>query len=210
MKDSSEWRLLCAPGGWVRVFRPADQVVVYMRLRETSNTPTGRLNVHTVVMDHEDPISTHVWRYVPFQAVEDTINSTLTDPLWEGVLDDFREQLDSEPIQVGKLESLFGTPEEIASLDSPDPVITRTMFVLGDSQDPGEEPPPLTRPAGRITDDFLSDLARSYRWLVASGESAPASVISKQTGAPVATVRRWLVNARQRGMLPPGRRGRAG
>ncbi|MEU3033497.1 hypothetical protein [Streptomyces griseoaurantiacus] len=210
MKDSSEWRMLCAPGGWVRVFRPADQVVVYMRLRGTGSAPSDRLNVHTVVMDHDAPISTHVWRYVPFQTVEDTVNSVLTDPLWEGMLDEFRKQLDAEPVQIDKLERLFGTPEEIASLDGPDPVVSRGMFVLGVSQDPGDAPPPLARPEGRITDEFLNDLARSYRWLVASGDTAPAAAIAKQTGAPVATVRRWIVNARQRGMLPPGRPGRAG
>ncbi|MEU1303317.1 hypothetical protein [Streptomyces shenzhenensis] len=209
MKESSEWRMLCARGGWVRVFRPADSTVVYMRLRGTGEAPKQRLNVHTVVMDNDAPISTHVWRYVPFQAVEDTVNTILTHPLWEGLWDDFRDSLDEEPLRLDQLEQLFGTPEEIASLDGPNPVISKGMVVLGGSPDPGEEPPPLERPE-RITDAFLTDLARTYRWLVASGDTAPAASIAKQTGAPVATVRRWVVNARQRGILPPGRPGRAG
>lgn len=85
------------------------------------------------------------------------------------------------------------------------------MFLVGtETTDPGEEPAPLVKPEGRITDEFLKDLARTYGWLVASKNTAPATVIAEQAGAPVATVRRWISNARQRGFLPPGRPGRAG
>jgi hypothetical protein len=214
MKESESWRLLCAPGGWARVTRPADQTTVYMRLRGTGEGPRQRLNVHSVVMESDSPISTHVWRNVPFQDVEDVANDA--HPVLAALpVNPWRELLlqpaDQEALDVRDLEGLFGTPDEIKSMDGPDPVVTGAMLILaaGDGAPIGEQPPPLVRP-GRITDDFLKDLARTYRWLIASGHNAPATAIAEESGAPVATVRRWIVNARQRGFLPPGRPGRAG
>lgn len=53
-----------------------------------------------------------------------------------------------------------------------------------------------------IDADFLRDIARQYEEHVASGER-PGPKISAATGAPVATVHRWIRAARHRGMLAP-------
>jgi hypothetical protein len=215
MKESSDWRMIGAPGGWVRVSRPADKTVIYMQLRGTSTGPGARFNVHRIVVDSSAPISTHLLRYVPFQEIEDAVTGFLNDPGWEDMWG-LRKPAD-DPIDIGKLEERFGAREnlrrmdEAPELDGPERVLAGGMmvWVLGQDQDPGERPPQLTRPE-RITDDFLADLARTYRWLVASGDTAPAASIAKEIGAPLGTVRRWVMNARQRGVLPPGRPGRAG
>ncbi|MGH8917692.1 MAG: hypothetical protein ACRD0H_05020, partial [Actinomycetes bacterium] len=127
------------------------------------------------------------------------------------VRDAIRAPAERDPLDLPALEQHFGTPEQLAALDSEHPLLENHMVILqADKPDPGAAPPPLSRPDGRISDDFLRELATAYKWLVASGESAPASAIASQTGAPVATVRRWIVNARQRQFLPPGRPARAG
>lgn len=214
MTDATAWRVLCAPGGWVRATRPADDTTVYMHLRHSGAGTQQRLNVHTVVMDSDSPISTHVWREVPFKGVEDVANdpSVLPGTGRNWYRDTLLEPAAVEPVTVVHLERHFGTPDELRAADDPDALpMPHAMFLIGtESADPGAEPPPLVKPEGRITDEFLSDLAATYRWLVASKNSAPATVIAEQTGAPVATVRRWVSNARQRGFLPPGRPGRAG
>lgn len=191
-----------------------DDTTVYMQLRHSGGGAQQRLNVHTVVMDSDSPISTHVWREVPFKSVEDVANdpSVLPGSERNWYRDKLLEPADVVPISVADLERHFGTPEELRSADDLNAFpMPSAMFLVGtEAADPGEEPPPLAKPEGRITDEFLADLARTYRWLVASKNSAPATVIAEQTGAPVATVRRWISNARQRGYLPPGRPGRAG
>lgn len=65
----------------------------------------------------------------------------------------------------------------------------------------------LRRPDDRITDEFLIHLTAVYLELAAQ-KRAPAPVIAEQTGAPVRTVHRWIYEARKRGHLPPGHRGR--
>lgn len=218
MKELTDWRAMCAPGGWVRAKAMTDNTTVYMRLRGAGPGPHQRLNVHTVVMDSPSPISTHVWRYVPFQAIEEAVNGDgVMAQAWEALgRNPYRDTLlaesAEEPVSVEQLERYFGTPEELRGADDPENVIVQgNMLMLREGpQEAGEQPPPLSRPAGRITDDFLRDLARTYKWLVVTGNNAPATVIAEQTNTPVATVRRWISNARQRQFLPPGRPGRAG
>ncbi|WP_338907084.1 hypothetical protein [Streptomyces nigra] len=164
-------------------------------------------------MDSESPISTLVWRDVPFKRVEEIANLSgiLGAGEWNPLRDELLKPADVQPVDVHELERHFGTPEQLASLDGPSPVIENNMVILTEATgSPGAQPAPLAKPNGRITDDFLQELARMYQWLVASKQTAPATLIAEQTGAPVATVRRWIVNARQRGFLPPGRPGRAG
>lgn len=214
MTDETAWRVLCAPGGWVRATRPTDDTTVYMHLRHSGTGTQQRLNVHTVVMESESPISTHVWRDVPFKNVEYVANQAGilpgTDMNW--YRDTLLTPATVEPVNVVQLERHFGTAEELRAADDPEASpMPSAMFLVGtETTDPGEEPAPLVKPEGRITDEFLKDLARTYGWLVASKNTAPATVIAEQAGAPVATVRRWISNARQRGFLPPGRPGRAG
>lgn len=72
----------------------------------------------------------------------------------------------------------------------------------------GKEPqvgrPKLTRPTGDDPDKFYALVARAYR--EAAAETAkPAPLLAEEAGVPVATVRRWIAEARRRGQLPPGR-----
>jgi len=67
---------------------------------------------------------------------------------------------------------------------------------------------PLTRPDGRDPDGFYQTVAEHYRWHVAQSP-APAVHMALEAGVPVTTVHRWVREARLRGMLPPGIRGKA-
>ncbi|GAA4664048.1 helix-turn-helix domain-containing protein [Amycolatopsis dongchuanensis] len=65
----------------------------------------------------------------------------------------------------------------------------------------------LGRPDG--TDAFYEEVARAYKQY-AEESRAPAAAIARETGVPVRTVHRWISEARRRGHLPAGRRGRVG
>lgn len=54
-----------------------------------------------------------------------------------------------------------------------------------------------------INDEFLEGIARQYTEHVIAGQM-PAPAIAISEGAPVATVHRWVREARKRGLLPPG------
>ncbi|MFD9445918.1 hypothetical protein ACFWBR_35010 [Streptomyces sp. NPDC060006] len=204
MKRLSNWYAIFAPGGWVRAKENASGTTVYMHLRASGEGPNQRLNVHTVVMGSDKPISTHVWRYVPFGAVEEVAN--LRGSLFHNAL---MEQATEKLLRLKDLEGYFEEPERTENPPGGG-AQPRLYLDVDNSKEEGFKPDSLARPEGRITDEFLTDLGTMYRWLVASGNTAPATAIAEQTGAPVATVRRWIGNARERGFLPPGRPGRAG
>ena len=69
--------------------------------------------------------------------------------------------------------------------------------------------PKLTRPDGTDPDGFSARVAAAYREY-APQTRAPALKIAEEAGVPVATVRSWIREARRRGKLPQGRKGRAG
>jgi len=65
------------------------------------------------------------------------------------------------------------------------------------------------RPDGAAPDDFYRRFAATYR-SAATESSKPAVILAGENSVPVETVRRWIKEARRRGHLEPGRKGRAG
>ena len=192
---------------WIRAKGTDEDTTVYLRVRETEEGEPSRLNVHFAAMASEKPISVHVWRFVPFEHIEQHANEK-----------NHRRALELEPSEFGggptldDLDSYFVNesgeawqPSHTVSLRDG----TAAHGARGVQKRQTKEPAPLAHPGRRISDDFLRELATMYRWLVEQGRP-PAPEIAKQTGAPVGTVRRWIANARQREFLPPGRVGRAG
>ena len=70
------------------------------------------------------------------------------------------------------------------------------------------EPPP----DGRLSDDFLRDVARAYTAAITRGERPNQTIAKsiKNGGYPVRTIERWVYMARKRGFLPPTRKGAQG
>ena len=63
--------------------------------------------------------------------------------------------------------------------------------------------------ARRRTDEFYGAVASTYRHLV-SATHQPVVVLAEANEVPRTTAHRWVKEARRRGMLAPGRPGKAG
>lgn len=72
-----------------------------------------------------------------------------------------------------------------------------------------KEPIKLGRPDGRDPETFYGQVADAYR-LAAAETTRPAVLLAEVARVPVGTARRWINEARRRGFLPKGQRGRAG
>jgi hypothetical protein len=83
----------------------------------------------------------------------------------------------------------------------------------------------LTMPSGRILRfsevmqplgnpkriaDFYEVVALQHTRLVDDGETNPTAKMAEISRVPLSTAQGWVARARAKGLLPPGRRGRAG
>ena len=88
--------------------------------------------------------------------------------------------------------------------------IKATVYGSGDGGVRGSMPKlgrievPPTRP---YPETFYGQVAEVYRELLAMGYQ-PTATIATASNVPTTTVTRWIREARQRGYLPPGRKGR--
>ncbi len=60
------------------------------------------------------------------------------------------------------------------------------------------------------TPDFYELVALQHGRLAASGDANPSATMAEISGVALSTAQGWVAKARARGLLPPGRRGRAG
>ncbi|TDD35265.1 hypothetical protein E1287_14235 [Actinomadura sp. KC06] len=67
----------------------------------------------------------------------------------------------------------------------------------------------LQRPTGQDPDRFYKQVAAAYADQAAVTRS-PAKALAEEAGVPVTTVHRWVREARRRGFLPAGEKGKAG
>lgn len=214
-----QWNVEARPGGW-------------LRLRETSGTgpavylhyayggPAGqeRLDLREVVMraGSDEPLSARTWRRIPLLQIERALTLTLRLA---------RSAPTAETEEAGRAAlALFTEGIAEASLDHLDDYFAATQdatriyfhpmpsgMLVSDGAEglPQGRIPQLHAPEGRLTDEFLTDVADVYRWVVATGQ-APAPAIAEMSSTPVRTVQRWIYEARKRKILPPARPGRAG
>jgi hypothetical protein len=70
----------------------------------------------------------------------------------------------------------------------------------------------LLRPLGdpKRTPDFYELVALQHGRLAANGDPNPSATMAEISGVALSTAQGWVTRARARGLLPPGRRGRAG
>lgn len=197
-------------GGWVLVDDEHLPGPLYLRLRQDED---GRWVTTELYLDGRDrAIPAAVLRELPVSYIEGELQAD------EESRERLAERARLVAVDLSTLASYFATTFG--------PRATGWVADMWRSQFPGssvprvrrqrglelrrETPPALSRPpGGRLTDDFLRHVARSYAAAIARGER-PAIALGREADVPAQTVRRWVYLARQRGIMPPGRQGKAG
>ena len=70
----------------------------------------------------------------------------------------------------------------------------------------------VMRPLGdpKRTPDFYELVALQHGRLAGQGDPNPSATMAQISGVALSTAQGWVTRARARGLLPPGRQGRAG
>jgi hypothetical protein len=221
-------RISFGNGGWVAVGGLALPGVLYVRFRDHE----GRLRPTEMYIDggvDARPLDAADLRHLPLPLIEAAVNE-------EG--DYLRFRMGAGSPDLSTLASYYGTGFGkswgqiaagnwvVASFASQmlddgvkagaDPKtgarvmrVPKAKGTQGPETDVEQEFRLESGPTTGLTDEFLRDVSRAYRAAHARGERPNVS-ISEQTGYPVKTVQRWVYTARQRRIMPRGKKGSAG
>lgn len=173
---------------------------VHMKVQDG---PIGKGWVVTDVYVHAPEITTTLLREIPLGQLGLTLNlmnapdaGPMGDPFT--VAEVFEEDFGQRVLIDPEHEPELATLRELAE-DAPTELPTPRA----------ESRPRLTRPDGSDPDGFYALVGSAYREYALQTRS-PAVEIAKEAGVPVATARTWVREARRRGKLPAGTRGKAG
>lgn len=234
--EIDQWRTEIRPCGWVRLTeRTGAGPTVYAQFKVTEHGSQRRLDLNSLVMRAGvgEPLSPRIARRIPLLELEEKLTAFVFGPptdtqlpeafdVFENNAEAFdlarREffpgyykgdpEADCDANPVNSLEEMFEDTADLTAISLFDAVFPH-LSALPAGDDTGQTPPPIPPAGGRLTVEFLTAVADAYRWFADRGQ-APSPGIAEQTGAPVRTVHRWVLEARKRGILPPARTGRAG
>ncbi|MGW7301396.1 hypothetical protein [Streptomyces sp. NPDC054829] len=198
-----QWRVDFRPWGWIRLKEEGSGPAVYVQYEQSGPAGQERFDMRAVVMVASDtePLSGRIWRRVPLNELEKYF-------LIRQVRDILGKRSEVEPPSLDTLPEYFAATKD----ESHFAAYEESGLLLSDGTAEGYPPgkfPQVKAPEGRLTDDFLRDVAEAYRWLT-DAKRPPAPAIASMAGVPVRTVHRWIYEARKREILPPARTGRAG
>lgn len=200
-------------GGWVLYRAPDPEVTVYVRVEEADD---GRLEIADMFLPFEAPPDATMFRSLAehVRRIGAAVNSGEVGQAVRNKLDLPGPDLRTAAEHFGHS---FGTRADhwvarmfraqIAGSDEPVPRggKRRDVGVTVGAANPAVQSP-STRP---YPESFYEHVARVYE-SVAAESDRPSVVIAEASRVPPATVRSWVAQARERGHLRPGRRGRAG
>jgi hypothetical protein len=217
-------------GGWVGIDDVGLPGPLYVRLRPAKD---GRLEVREIYIDaseSDNPVTRRDLRELPLSTIETVANM----PEHAREITRF---LDAPSPDLSTSATYFGSRFNPATWGHPEATHSWVSFMLGSQMDKLVEGlergvvdgPKIVRakrvrrnwravtddrdfnlaggPTEGLTDEFLRDVARAYSAAVNRGEQ-PNKSIAEQTSYSMKTVRGWVYIARQRGIMPRGRRGR--
>ena len=179
--------LLNDSGGVVHYTDDSIRRPVIVRVREAAD---GRLEVAEVYLPPEaGPVTSDHLRQIPVARIEAHVNQPERRAV---VIDSLRPDAPRLPLEVAAFRYMS---EAMEGTEAPTRRRRSLRLVL-----------PTTR---RYPDSFYSGLAALYSGLAGEGRR-PAAAIAEANGIPVSQVHRWVKEARRRGLLAPGRSGKAG
>lgn len=220
-----QWNIEVRPWGWLRLREQSgDGPSVFLRYQLAGPAKQERLELQSVVMQGgaNEALSGRVWRRIPLSQIEETLTAWLVHMPFHApteavarnaaqARETFMSGSDLAEVESPSLDFLdeyFDQTEDLATMFFK-PIPSESLVSDGTGDLPAGRIPQIKPPQGRLTDEFLTDVAEAYRWFT-DAKKAPAPAISELTKVPVRTVHRWIYEARKRDILPPARAGRAG
>lgn len=220
-------RVSIGNGGWVTIDDLDLPGPLYIRLGGTDDT--GRLRITEFYLDassnRESSILDSDLNALPLLAIETAINAELADEVLKRLsfpapdlatlasyfatsFGNYQRQIEERNWVVISFASQTSTEErrraglpKIAHA----PRKNRNLVI----REIDREYRMTAGPDDGLTDQFLRHVARAYTAAMIRGER-PNRSISQQLGYPLKTVQRWVYTARQRGIMPPGSKGKTG
>lgn len=219
------WNIEVRPWGWLRLREQSgDGPSIFLHYQLAGPARQERLELQSVVMrgGESEALSGRVWRRLPLSQIEETLTTWLIHMPFNAPTEAIarnatqaRETFTSgsdvaevEPPTLDFLDEYFDQTADLATMFFR-PMPSASLVSDGSDDLPAGRVPQIKAPQGRLTDDFLKDVAAAYRWFT-DAKRPPAPSISEVSGVPVRTVHRWIYEARKRDILPPARAGRAG
>lgn len=219
------WEIDVRPGGWLRLRERNGGPSVYLHYLIKGTPRRERLELQSVVMraGPNEALSGRTWRRIPLSEIEKALTVTLLHDMpdeynrrgqaqardaFTAGLEAFTVGREIKPPSLDTLDEYFEATADIATMFF-GPMPSGMLVSDGAEGLPPGRIPHIKPPEGRLTDDFLKDVADAYRWVTDANES-PSPAIAQMADVPVRTVHRWVYEARKRGILPPARAGRAG
>jgi hypothetical protein len=169
-------------GGWIAFANEDVPDWVYVRVQENEH---GRLVITELFLARER-VDSATLRALPLGRIETLANSS---PIAEEIRAKMNQPLRPGVEPVGGERRPPWKPREIIS--------------------PTPHLPHLAVPKGTKPDRFFKEAAELYGEL-AKHSRRPAADLAERSGVSVASMHRWIAEARRRGYLPPAGRGRRG
>lgn len=198
------WDVQVRPLGWIRLKERGGGPSVYLQYERSGAPGQERFDMRAVVLktDEGEQLSARLWRRIPFSQLERMFSAA---SMVEALTAPAPADVDAPTLDT--LDAYFEATRDIVSVMGS---INSDVFVSDEQEGhPPGKIPIIKPPQGRLTDDFLRDVAEAYQWF-AEAKQPPAPGIADIAEVPVRTVHRWIYEARKRGFLPPARTGRAG
>lgn len=199
-------------GGWV-AFKDEEMHVFVRFADQAAGARLVAVDLFLPAPPGRGVIDPTVLRRVPIAGIEAWVNSP-------ELADDVRAHLPVRGVSLRAAAAYTGTTfGSTRAFDKAATEVLATSAAL-DKGVPAPLPKPrrpkaevdatLTKPEGaRYGDDFYRAVAGVYEALTRVTNS-PAVVIADANGVPVTTAHRWIKEARKRGFLPPGHKGKRG
>jgi hypothetical protein len=186
MRDAQVRIEAVGDGGWVLAVTDDVEALVQFREAPDGRLVPGAVLIHAPTAEGRRPVSGADLREFPLYAVEAIANGELRERITNRLY--LTMNLVFEGSGTGPTRQAGGSEAETPgtadlSLEVPD-----------------------TRP---YPDGFYASVARRYIDALMFG-GTPAKLIAEANDIPLNTVHRWVGEARKRGHLPPGRKGKAG
>jgi hypothetical protein len=190
--------------GWMEFFLPERTPRILAKLEERD----GHWHIVRLIIDGD--LETATLRELPYGRMNSMLNNSRTFiPDEQGIVSSSNPSRPTTSDEIREAWKRGRAPTETRAVERAINAYLAASAVPPAAKTRTRKREPLTRPDGTDPDSFYRDVADRYTELVMETK-APAKALADEANVPVSSVHRWIRQARARGFLAAGRKGRAG